>query len=100
MASKYLKGGALNPAWCDEQDAAFLKESISESIGSLFSNMMMDIELELAEGVNINVSNKKLKNMCTVVNTENDYEAKFNFIKKHSATPEDLELAKEIVGLK
>lgn len=97
MASKYLKGGALNPAWCDEQDAALLTESIME-LYDLFGDDM-DLDLELTEGVNITISNKN-KEMCKIINTESDYEAKFNFIKNHSATPEDLKLAREIIGLK
>ena len=100
MANKYLKGGALNPAWCDEQDAALLKESIFDTICNLFDTMEIDLDLELTEGVNINISNKpQLKTMCTIVDADNDYEAKFNFIKRHSDTPEDLELAKKIIGL-
>lgn len=106
MANKYLKGGALNPAWCDEQDAALITKNIMDGMESLFNifrNMDMEFNLQLGEGVDINISKykeKETKEMCTIINTENDYEAKFNFIKKHSATPEDLELAKEIVGLK
>lgn len=103
MANKYLKGGALNPAWCDEQDAAFETECITESIGTLydiFDDMDIDFSLQLGEGVSVNISKpKKLKEMCTV-NTEKDYEAKFNFLKNHNDTPEDLELAMKIIGLK
>ena len=102
MARKYLKGGALNPAWCDEQDAQSLTESIMNAIDSLLDNTDFDINLQLGEGVDISISNKnnELKNMCNIVNTENDYEVMFNFLKNHSETPEDLQLAKEIIGLK
>lgn len=103
MARKYLKGGALNPAWCDEQDRESLTESIMDSLCDLFRNIDMDLNLKLAEGVNVTISNKckeESKEMCTIINTESDYEAKFNFIKNHSGTPEDLQLAKEIIGLK
>lgn len=99
MARKYLKGGALNPAWCDEQDVALLKESIFDSICNLFNTMDIDLNLQLGEGVAINISNKPLKNMCNIIDTENDYEAKFNFVKNHSGVPEDLQLAREIIGL-
>lgn len=101
MADKYLKGGALNPAWCDEQDRALLTESIKNNLCDLFNNMDIDLNLELAEGVNVIISNKnddEPKDMC-MIDTERDYEAKFNFIKNHSSTPEDLKLAREIIGL-
>ena len=39
MANKYLKGGALNPAWCDEQDAELITGSIVDSLYNLFNNM-------------------------------------------------------------
>ena len=101
MAKKYLKGGALNPAWCDEQDAEYYSEkaaSIVDDLGSIFENILL--ELQLGEGVGITVSKNRNQNeMCTIVD-KNDYEAKFNFIKNHSSTPEDLELAMKIVGLK
>ena len=104
MANKYLKGGALNPAWCNEQDAEIITNNIMESISGLFDIMDIDLNLQLGEGVCINVS-KKCKekepmNMCTIIDTESDYEAQFNFLKNHSGTPEDLQLAKEIIGLK
>lgn len=101
MANKYLKGGALNPAWCDEQDAELMKESILNNIMDLFNMIDFDLSFEPIEGVNVNISNRnnKSREMCTIVNTENDYEAKFNFIKRHSETPEDLQLAREIIGL-
>lgn len=106
MATKYLKGGALNPAWCDEQDVELEVERVSESMELLYellSEFDIDFNLQLGEGVDVSISknsNDKQKEMCTIINTENDYEAKFNFLKNHSATPEDLQLAKEIIGLK
>lgn len=104
MVKKYLKGGALNPAWCDEQDAIIMKGSILDGLYNFFNNNVdIELNLELAEGVHINISNRnkeERKEMCTIINTNNDYESKFNFIKSHSSTPEDLELAKEIIGLK
>ena len=104
MARKYLKGGALNPIWCDEQDAAYEAEMITDSMGllyNIFNEMDINFDFHLGEVADISISNNKpQKNMCTIVNIENDYEAKFNFIKNHSGTPEDLQLAREIVGLK
>lgn len=102
MANKYLKGGALNPAWCDEQDAKAMTESIIDSLYDLFTNGVdIGISLQLGEGVDISLSRKpmNMNTMCTIVDTESEYEAKFNFIKNHSGTPEDLKLAKEIIGL-
>ena len=101
MARKYLKGGALNPAWCDEQDVAYETESIMNSLYDLFNmDMDLDLNLDLAEGVNVNISNKRIEeDMCTIVNIIDDYEAKFEFIKRHSGSPEDLKLAREIIGL-
>lgn len=102
MANKYLKGGALNPVWCAEQDAKIAANSFSNSILDLFNLIDMDINLEIADGVTATISNtrrKEERQMCTIIES-NDYEAKFNFIKRHSDTPEDLELAKQIIGLK
>ena len=101
MARKYLPGGALNPAWCDEQDIAADTESIMNSLSYLLEEMDIDLNLQLAEGIGVSISNKNKepKSMCSVLDTESEYEAKFNFIKRHSATPEDLQLAREIIGL-
>lgn len=103
MARKYLKGGALNPAWCDEQDAEMIAEEVSNCITELL-NSIMDVELdvEIAEGVNVHIASSKNVEpicMCNIVDAESDYEAKFNFVKNHSSTPEDLELALKIIGL-
>ena len=104
MAEKYLKGGALNPAWCDEQDKAQEVENIMYGLEEIFNNMNAELNLQLGEGVDVTVSNKTsnipLNNMCNIIDLEKEYEAKFNFIKNHSGTPEDLKLAKEIIGLK
>lgn len=105
MAKKYLPGGALNPAWCDEQDIAITTENIMDGLASLFNNLDINFSLQLDEGINLNISNKQQNiepsnDMCTIINIEEEYEAKFNFIKNHSETPEDLQLAKEIIGLK
>lgn len=93
---KYLPGGALNPAWVDEQEANHITSNIIDGLWELFNNIDIDLELELTEGVSINISNKKEKDMCSIIN---DYDSKFDFVKKHSDTPEDLKLAREIVGL-
>ena len=60
-----------------------------------------DVQINLGEGVVVNARKKsnsnESRNVCIA---ENDYEAKFNFIKQHSDNPEDLKLAREIIGLK
>ena len=104
MANKYLPGGALNPIWCEEQDAKEMTESITESLMDIFENDDIDasVEINLGEGVVVNAqksSSNKRGNLCTII-AENDYEAKFNFIKQHSDDPDDLKLAREIIGLK
>lgn len=107
MANKYLKGGALNPAWCDEQDAAIETENIMNSINFLdiFNNIGFDLNLQLGEGVNINITKNRepKKEMCTIANTKTEYsdaEAKLNYLKYHSNTPEELELSMKLIGLK
>lgn len=100
MARKYLKGGALNPIWCDEQDREIATRSIMDGITDLLNVIDMDLNLQFREGIGLSISNKnKGKEMC-IIDTESDYEAKFNFLKNHSGTPEDLQLAKDIIGLK
>ena len=101
MTRKYLKGGALNPAWCEEQDAAMQAEWICECLEDLFkTGMEMDLNLQLSDAVNVNLSNRSYEEMFSSMEAESIYEAKFNFIKNHSDTPEDLKLAREILGLK
>lgn len=101
MARKYLPGGGLNPIWCAERDAEMMEENIKNILDS-YSDGDVEISLELADGINVilrnNNESKENKDMCTLA--DNDYEAKFNFLKRHSATPEDYELAKTIIGLK
>ena len=61
MADKYLKGGALNPAWCDEQDAAEMTEDIVGSLIDIFETDGFEdsnVELELGPGVKLNISKK------------------------------------------
>ena len=102
MANKYLPGGALNPIWCEEQDAEEMTESITESLMDIFESddIDADVQINLGEGVIVNArksSSNESRNVCIA---ENDYEAKFNFIKQHSDDPDDLKLAREIIGLK
>ena len=102
MARKYLKGGALNPVWCNEQDNRIMTESIMDGISNLLNVLDINLNIQLGEYIGLNISNKykEQKELCTIIDTESDYESKFNFIKNHNATPEDLQLAKDIIGLK
>ena len=100
--NKYLKTGAINPAWAEERDAEIMTNGIMEHIDNLLDSIDLNMDIELAKGVNINVSNKQNKQhteMCSIVPPLDDYESKFEFIKRHSNSPEDLKLAREIVGL-
>ena len=101
--NKYLKTGAINPAWAEKEDARIMSEGIKESINELLDAINLNMDIELAKGVNINISNSRQSNqqieMCSIVTPLNDYESKFEFIKRHSSSPEDLKLAREIVGL-
>lgn len=105
MARKYLPGGALNPIWCDEQDAEREKKYVSDLVDLFMTlsdgpNVNMDLEMG-DEGVHIKLSgNKVQKVVCQNIDSYNDYEEKFEFLKTHSDTPEDLELAMKIIGLK
>lgn len=99
MADKYLKGGSLNPAWCDEQDAIAESESIKQAINDLLECMETDVNFEIDLGGGISVSATPNYNSDEILFIEDDYEAKFNFIKRHSDNPEDLKLAREIIGL-
>lgn len=97
MAKKYLPGGALNPAWCHEQDVAQMTESIMDTLNDLFaSGVAMELNLELSEGISVKIPN----NQTQEVVRSNDYEEIFQFLSRHRDTPEDLELAMKIIGLK
>jgi hypothetical protein len=102
MADKYLPNGGLNPIWCMEDDARKEAEAITESIESLFDcdGITTHLELDLGEGVAAHI--EKIYNEYDDeddIDILSDYEAKFRFIKMHSDNPEDLKLAREIVGL-
>lgn len=96
LTEKYLPGGALNPYWVLEQ-----KQELS-------SREEDEIEDELLEAIKeCSVTpDEALLEMCKVIpasrlpiSLEDELETKFNFIKRHSDSPEDLQLAREIAGL-
>lgn len=96
MCEKYLPGGSLNPYWVLNQkqqinakEEAELEEGLMEALESC----SVDPDAAMIE-------------MCKLVPFERvpitldeELETKFNFIKRHSDNPEDLQLAREIAGL-
>ena len=105
MANKYLPNGALNPIWCMEDDARKETEAIMESLEDIINNggINTSLELDLGEGVTAHIGSIYDDEVCDDddddIDMFSDYEAKFQFIKMHSDNPEDLKLAREIVGL-
>ena len=102
MANKYLPGGALNPAWCDEQDANMEAERITDALLDIFNDDLIDadVALNLGDGVMVTICNKDEDDISKIKScSEDEYEAKFQFIKRHSDNEEDLKLAREIIGL-
>lgn len=100
MARKYLKGGALNPAWCDEQDAILERERVARCISALSETMDLEFYLQFSEGMGVVARNKEIVDTCSTLDFESEYEEKFNFLKRHSDTEEDLELALKVLGIK
>lgn len=104
MACKYLKGGALNPSWCDEQDSEEESSYVMDSIALLYEmskemDLNMSVDFQLEEGVvaHLSKNNETKDDACSPEDIEAKLEAKFNFIRNHNDTPEDLELAIKII---
>lgn len=95
---KYLKGGSLNPAWVDEQERQQIVDDIMDGLEELIECFGAKINMNLAEGIDLSLTNITDSSMPSI-NSVNELEAKFNFIKNHSDNPEDLKLAREIIGL-
>lgn len=93
---KYLRGGSLNPAWVNEQEKQNIVDSIKDGLEELAECIDVKINMSLAEGIDLSLTNKCIDNSISSIDSLED---KFNFIKRHSDNPEDLKLAKEIVGL-
>lgn len=93
---KYLRGGSLNPAWVNEQEKQNIVDSIKDGLEELAECIDVKIDMSLAEGIDLSLTNKCIDNSTSSIDSLED---KFNFIKRHSDNPEDLKLAKEIVGL-
>lgn len=99
MADMYVKGGSLNPFWVDEQiDKAAKKEfkeyigTVSEGLTNTLREVINEFSNEISEYYDEEEEDEK-------VNIADELEAKFQFIKRHSDDPEDLALAKKILGI-
>ena len=104
MADKYLPNGGLNPIWCMEDDARKEADAIMESIEDLFDcdGVHTRLELDLGDGVKAHIEpddDEYEDDGNDNIDMISKYEAKFQFIKMHSDNPEDLKLAREIIGL-
>ena len=93
---KYLKGGSLNPAWVNEQEKQNIVDSIKDGLEELAECIDVKINMSLAEGIDLSLANRCIDHSTSSIDSLED---KFNFIKRHSDNPEDLKLAREIVGL-
>lgn len=76
----YNPGGGLNVFWVDEDMERIRKEKIKEEM-----QFYKDLEREFRDSNSSDI--------------DYELEAKFEFLKKHSDNPEDLELAKKILGI-
>lgn len=79
---KYIKGGGINPFWMFEQEEQALEDDFIDSLMSCIDMI-----------VPVSVVNNQQQD------TLNELEAKYQFLKNHSDSPEDLQLAKEILGI-
>lgn len=93
---KYLKNGAISPLWqeieyqkaCDKHDidlATEMARSISNAINQQQFNMS---NIPMPEIV---------QEPIVIVNTKQELEDRFEFLKSHATNPEDLELAKLVL---
>jgi len=96
MANKYLKGGAINPAWADEQEADRITENI---LNMIESGCVSKLLFEAIGGVAIEIENPGSNYEPENKSNGNSLEEIFQFIKDHSDNEEDLKLAREIAGL-
>lgn len=72
---KYVKGGGLNPFWIDwDMERCSREQQDDNNFADLFDRNINELY-------------------------ERELEAKFQFLKRHSDSEEDLKLAKQILGL-
>lgn len=77
---KYVKGGALSPFWVEWDMERYRRENPDEYCYS---------------STNVTISTEG----CNDIHYGDKLEARFQFLKKHSNSEEDLKLAKQILGI-
>lgn len=110
--SKYNKyasdgSGALNPFWVNEQqfqkqldDYVYAYNYLNDNIGNNsynYSDSCNDDSIEDILNDIINEAIEESKPMCRIVDNQITLEDQFNFLKSHSDSKEDLELAEKIL---
>jgi hypothetical protein len=96
MSKKYLPGGSLNPYWVLNQKKQ-IHDNEEVELGNELDDILEDCTIDRDVAT---IEMRKLTPVVRVPITLNDeLEAKFNFVKRHSKDPNDLQLAREIVGL-
>lgn len=90
---KYIKGGSLNPFWINELRYQTRLKNNGRIPGE------DDDFIPFSECLENVINNFDSDDDCDDISYEDELEAKFNFLKKHSDSEEDLELAKQILGL-
>ena len=103
MADMYVKGGSLNPFWVDEDIDRCAKEEFKENMQYL-SNQFRDSIKKVIDEFRDEINELNDDEDEDDEEEENDdiaaeLEAKFQFIKRHSDNPDDLALAKKILGI-
>lgn len=114
MAQKYNQFGGLNPVWVAEEDRRLALEqdrelqeanaNLIESIRNGFHDVIEAAAEAIRECYNENPKEEKeiileTNKVNNSISIEDELEAKFQFIKRHSDSDEDLALAKKILGI-
>jgi hypothetical protein len=107
MPEKYVRGGNINPFWVMAEREKIMEEKALKKNNAKFYAELEKITKEYKEEVRKEVREELLqefkekhKQMVHEADSmPNDYDAKFQFLKSHSDTPEDLALAKSILGI-
>lgn len=109
--SKYNKyasdgSGALNPIWFNEQqfqkqldDYIYAYNYLNDNIGNDSYNYSDSYDDDIEDILNdiINEAIEESKPMCRTIDNQITLEDQFNFLKAHSASKEDLELAEKVL---
>ena len=92
---EYTPCGGISQLWLYEKEKEREekeREECENSIANIVKNISYGVSAQLRNGTKIDINNNN-NNSITL-------EDKFNFLKAHSDNPEDLELAKQILGIK